>query len=206
MVNITKSVPTSFVDRESDQTVKQKPAFGVAGWTKNDGAVILYDKLDLWQIAPDGTGAKRLTNGAADQVRHRYVRLDPDEEWIDTEKPAYLSLFGIWSKKSGYARLKLSNSGPVESLLWLDKSVARLAKAKDTDVYSYTMEDFDDSPDVFVGDVGSKDARQVTKTNALQDKFAWGRSELVEYKSDRGDRLQGALYYPANYESGRSIR
>jgi dipeptidyl aminopeptidase/acylaminoacyl peptidase len=203
VVNITKSVPTSFVDRESDQTVKQKPAFGVAGWTKNDEAVILYDKLDLWQISPDGTGAKRLTNGVADQVRHRYVRLDPDEEWIDTERPAYLSVFGIWSKKSGYARLQVNKSGAVESLLWLDKNVARLAKAKDAAVYSYVIEDFDDSPDVFVGDSISQGAKQATKTNASQDKFAWGRSELVEYKSERGERLQGALYYPAGYEAGK---
>jgi hypothetical protein len=54
-VNITKTVQTSFVNRESDETVKQKPPFGVAGWTTNDESVILYDKFDLWQIAPDGS-------------------------------------------------------------------------------------------------------------------------------------------------------
>ena len=46
--NITKTVATSFVDRESDATVKQKPAFGLAGWTKDDAAVVLYDRLDMW--------------------------------------------------------------------------------------------------------------------------------------------------------------
>lgn len=56
VVNITKNVHTSFVDKESDETIKQKPAFGLAGWTKNDAAVILYDKFDLWQVASDGSG------------------------------------------------------------------------------------------------------------------------------------------------------
>jgi hypothetical protein len=88
VVNITKNAQTPFIDRESDFTIKQKPAFGVAGWTKNDESVILYDKFDLWQVAPDGSSAKRLTDGAAEQTRHRYVRLDPDEEWVDADKPA----------------------------------------------------------------------------------------------------------------------
>src|SRR5262249_20216402 len=48
-VNLTKNIRTSFVDRESDFTVQQKPPFGVAGWTKDDADVILYDKFDLWR-------------------------------------------------------------------------------------------------------------------------------------------------------------
>ncbi len=54
-VNISKAVATSFINRESDATVKQKPAFGVAGWTKNDDAVLLYDKFDVWRVAANGS-------------------------------------------------------------------------------------------------------------------------------------------------------
>jgi dipeptidyl aminopeptidase/acylaminoacyl peptidase len=200
--NITKTVATSFVDRESDATIKQKPAFGVAGWTKDDAAVVLYDKLDMWQVAADGSRASRLTDGSAEQVRHRYVRIDPDEEWIDLDKPLYVSLFGIWSKKSGYGRLMPDNG--VERLVWLDKSVIGLARTKDAPVLAYTSQDYDDSPDIFVAGPDLKNARQVTTTNAFQSKYAWGRSELVEYKTDKGRRLQGALYYPAGYEAGKS--
>ncbi len=57
VVDITKSIATSFVDRESDATVRQKPPFGVGGWLKQDEAVILYDKLDLWRVSPDGSKA-----------------------------------------------------------------------------------------------------------------------------------------------------
>lgn len=202
VVNITKKVQTSFVDSESDFTIKQKPAFGVVGWTKNDESVILYDKFDLWQIAPDGSRAKRLTDGAAEQIRHRYVRLNPDEEWIEADKPVYLSLFGIWSKKSGFARLNLG-AGREEHLIWLDKGVQRLMKAKDAEVFAYSVEAFDDSPDAFVGGPDLKEAKQITKTNPFQSNYAWGRAELVEYKSDRGERLQGALFYPAGYEPGK---
>jgi hypothetical protein len=199
--NITKNAATSFVDRESDFTVKQKPPFGVAGWTKNDEAVLLYDKFDVWQVAANGSGATRLTDGATEQVRHRYVRLDPDEEWIDTSKPLHLSLFGIWTKQSGYARLNPS-SKQVERLVFKDKSIGSLARAKDADVYSYISQSFDDSPDLFVGGPALDSAKQITATNSFQKDYAWGRAEVIDYKSDRGERLQGAVFYPANSALG----
>jgi dipeptidyl aminopeptidase/acylaminoacyl peptidase len=201
IVNITKAVPTSFIDRESDQTSPQKPPFGVAGWTRDDGAVLLNDKYDVWAVASDGSKAERLTSGAAEQVRHRLVRLDPDEEFVDLSKPIYLTLFGEWTKKSGYARR--DPAGTVTRLVWLDRGVGSLAKAKRADVYGYIAQDYDDSPDLFVGGADLKDATQVTKTNAFQADYAWGRSELVDYRTPTGRRLQASLHYPAGYEPGR---
>jgi dipeptidyl aminopeptidase/acylaminoacyl peptidase len=200
--NITKNIKTSFVNHESDATVQQKPPFGVAGWTKNDAEVILYDKFDLWRVSPDGARATRLTDGAAEQVRHRYVRLDPDEESIDLEKPVYLSQFGIWSKKSGYALLRPGAAAP-ERLVWADKSIERLAKASDSPAFEYVSEAFDESPNIFVGGADLKEAKRVTDTNPFQSKYAWSHSELVDYKLASGTRLQGALYYPAGYEPGK---
>src|SRR6266487_543375 len=202
VVNITKIAPTSFVDRDSDATIKQKPPYGVAGWTKKDEAVILYDKFDLWKVSADGTRATRLTAGTADQTRHRYLRINPEDEWIDADQPLYVSLFGLWTKRSGYARLRPGASA-AEQMVWLDKSVGRLARAKDADVFAYVAEDFDDPPDVFIAGADLKDAKQVTKTNPFQERYAWGHSEAIEYRNERGDRLQGGLYYPAGYQAGK---
>jgi transketolase N-terminal domain/subunit len=106
VTNISKGVPTSFIDKESDATIKQKPNFGVAGWTKDDAAVLLYDKYDVWKVPADGSKAQKLTDGAAEQVRHRLTRVGQTEEWMSLDKPVYVSLFGLLSKKSGYGLLK----------------------------------------------------------------------------------------------------
>lgn len=202
IVNITKGLPTAFVNRESDATVRQKPPFGVAGWTKDNQAVLLYDKFDVWRISPDGSTSSRLTGGAPAQVRVRYVRVNPDEEWIDPGQPMFVSLFGTWSKKSGYGRINPGVEG-VEQLVWDNLAIASLAKAKDADVFAYMAQSFEDSPDLFVGGPDLKSAAQVTATNPFQANFAWGRSEIVEFTSERGERLQGALVYPAGYEPGK---
>ncbi len=201
-VDITKNIKASFVNVESDSTAPVKPLFGVAGWTKNDAEIILYDKFDLWKISPDGSHPVRLTNGAADETRYRYVRLDPEEESIDLSKPVYLSLFGVWSKKSGYAVLKPGASAP-EKLVFADKSVERLAKAADAPVFEYVSETYEESPNVFVAGPDLKDAKRLSDTNTFQSRYAWGHSELIDYKDSHGTRLQGALYYPAGYEAGK---
>ena len=218
ITNITRSAPVSFINKESDITVDQKPPFGTAGWTKDDAAVLFYDKYDLWRVAADGSKALRLTDGRADQVRHRLVRLDvatgfgrgggggmygppAADQDVDLEKPQYLSLYGEWTKKTGYALLK--PGGEVSRLIWLDRSIGSLAKAKDAEVYEYILQDYDVSPNIFIAGPDLKDAKPATKTNPFQGDYAWGRSELIDYQTDRGRRLQAALLYPAGYVPGK---
>ena len=202
-VNITAPIKTSFVDRESDATIDQKPPFGVAGWSRDDQTVLLYDQFDVWEVKPDGSGGTRLTNGAADQIRHRIARLDPDAEWIDRDKPIVVSQFGIRSKKSGYARVTAGSTPAVTSLVWMDKRIDRLAKAKHANRFAYAVQGFDDSPDYFVADESLANATQVSTTNPFMREYAWGRATLIDYRSQSGQPLQGALFYPANYQAGR---
>lgn len=202
VTNITKGINTSFADRDSDFTDVTRPWFGVAGWTTGDREVLLYDRFDIWEVAANGSKATRLTDGAAEQIEYRYADLDPDEATIDRSRPSYLEMSGVWTKKSGYAKLAPGAAAP-QKLIWVDKSVGRLAKAKNTDVYEYVVQSFDDSPDAFVAGANLDAAKQITTTNPFQSKYAWGRAELVEFKSEKGQRLQGVLRYPANYERGR---
>jgi dipeptidyl aminopeptidase/acylaminoacyl peptidase len=218
ITNITKSAPVSFIDKDSDQTSPEKPAFGNGGWTKEDAAVLFYDKFDVWQVASDGSKAQKLTDGAAEQVRHRVVRLDgagggrggggggefgapSADPGIDLSKPIHLSIYGDRTKKSGYGILK--PGAGVSRLVWMDRNIGSLAKARDAEVYGYILQDYDVSPNIFVAGPDLKDARRVTDTNPFQSKFAWGRSELLDYKSDKGRPLQAALIYPAGYEPGK---
>jgi hypothetical protein len=102
IVNITKSAPTSFTNRESDAAVKQKPPFGVAGWTKDDGAVLLYDQFDIWQVAP--TALARRSSPTAPPTRcSTATSVESDEEFIDTRQARLRCAARRGTKKSGRA-------------------------------------------------------------------------------------------------------
>jgi dipeptidyl aminopeptidase/acylaminoacyl peptidase len=200
--NVTEGVGTAFVNLDVTPTREQMPPFGVAGWLADDQAVLLNDEWDVWEVRPDGSRARRLTNGAADSIRYRLMDLDPEEDAHDPDRPLYYTTYGEWTKKAGFARARIGDDPRM--LIWNDRSYRQLIKAVDADVYAFREEAFDDSPDVFVAGPDLSDPRQVTETNPFQDEYAWGRAELVEYENEWGRRLQGALFYPADYEPGRT--
>src|ERR1035437_8614419 len=207
-----------FTDKEDDHTPPHKPSWGIAGWTTGDKSVIVYDDTDLYELYSDGTKSRKLTNGSAEQIRYRYLAvqsegggggrggrgggggLNQGDEAIDLSKPVYLSLYGIWTKKTGYAILSGENVGKA---VWLDKAVTRLIKAKQSDTYAYVAEAFDSSPNYYTASADLKNPKQISDTNPFQSNYAWGKAQLIEYKSPKGERLQGALFYPANYEPGK---
>ena len=198
--NLTAKVTASFGDPDFDSPSDMTPPADFQGWVKDDRAVIVADAYDLWILNPDGSGGRRLTNGAADKVIHRYARTARrDDDGIDLTGSVYLSLFGKRTKQSGFARLR---GGTVERLVLDDASMSRLIRADSVDVFAYTRERFDDSPDWLAGnDVRS--ARQVSRTNPFQKDYAWGRTELVNYRTVAGLDLQGVLIYPANYDASK---
>lgn len=208
VTNITASIKTtSFVDLESDSTSPERPMFGVAGWTKNDEAVVLYDKYDAWRVPTDGSAPARVTTCGAEKepIRCRIVTLAPQPgEPLDISSP-FVSMFGPTTKKSGYGRVPAGGSTTPAKILWMDKSVTGLALAEKANMYSYSVQDADDSPDFFVG-VDIAAAKQMTSTNAFLSKYAWTHAELVDYVVTRGKQkipLQGILQYPADYQPGK---
>ncbi len=200
--NITEDVDTSFINKERNTLTDQSAPYGIGGWSKDGKQFFLYDRFDIWRFATDGSKVECLTQGATDEIRYRRVIFDPDEDrFIDLGKPLYLSMYGEKTKKSGYAKMEWGELP--ENLVWKDKNIGSLVKAKEADVYAYQEGDFDDSPDAFVGNLDHRKMRQVSKTNPFQSEFFWGHSELVDYTNDHGKALQGALFYPANYQPGK---
>jgi len=201
---LTKDLQGDFINDERGVLTDEDPPYGVAGWAKDSRSVLLNSQFDIWQIPLDGSKGRRLTSGAETQTRYRLLDLDPDEEWVDTREPVYLSVTGERTKQSGFARLHIAD-GSLQVLRMKDKRLGALAKAKNADVFVYSEQAVDDSPDVFVSGPELADPRRITETNPQQKDYTWSAgAELIDYESERGAALQGALFYPAGYERGKT--
>ncbi|MBL8204036.1 MAG: S9 family peptidase [Blastocatellia bacterium] len=203
--NITAKIPTSFWDTEDDHNVVKPPIFPL-GWTKDSKFVLLTDDWDIWQVPAKGGNAINLTvNGKKDKIRYQTrFRLDPEEKGIDLTQPMYLRAYGEWTKKAGIARLEAGKPG-TKMLMWDDASYGALMKAKKADSYLYSRDTFDESPTYFLADASLANGQKLTNANPQQKDFFWSSgSKLVDYTSAKGDKLQGALYLPANYQPGKS--
>ncbi|MFN0112605.1 MAG: alpha/beta hydrolase family protein [Blastocatellia bacterium] len=204
ITNLTANLNVAFW-QEDDDHPDIPPSYGTAGWVKDDKYVLLNDQYDIWQIAPDGSSAKNLTDGVGrkEKIEFRYARLDPEERFIDPAKPLLLRADVEWTHDTGFYRDRVDGSGAPEKLLLAAKSFSPPTKAKDADVLILTASRFDEYPDVHITDPNFKALKKVTNEGAQKDKFTWGKSELVRFKSTDGVALTASLIKPDNFDPNK---
>jgi dipeptidyl aminopeptidase/acylaminoacyl peptidase len=203
-VNLTGALKVSFQDETWD-TPNQPAPYGAAGWTEGDTSVLLYDRYDIWQVKPDGTGARMVTNGAGrDQhLVFRYQRLDPEQRSIPANQPLLLQTTDDRTKASGYSRVDLTGTRPPDTLMMGDKQFGGVVKAKGADVIVLTAQRFDEFPDLWVTDSSFADPARVSDANPQQAQYNWGRAELIDYVNADGKPLRAILTKPENFDPSK---
>jgi len=201
---LTGEQKVDFVDREDDHPTDVRSPIGQPYWNRDGSALLVNGAYDVWQLALDGSGGKRLTDGAKDGVVHRLWTFagfgaSAADRAIDLSGTVYFSLFGRKTKQSGYARMV--RNGPVQRLSLESASIGGLVHADSTERYAFTRQSFAESPNVFVANADLASPQRWSNTNPFQGDYAWGKSELINYTSTIGVPLQGILYYPANYDA-----
>jgi dipeptidyl aminopeptidase/acylaminoacyl peptidase len=206
--NITQGLPVSFVDLEDDHN-EVKPPVNAVGWASDNKTVLLTDAWDIWQVPVDDGQALNLTvNGKKDAIRYQQrFALEPPSEranGIDLSKPQYFRAYGEWTKKGGVARIEPRTPG-AKMLAWSDASYPAMAKAKNADAYLLTKGSSTEPSDYYATDALLANPVRLTDQRPQVEPFTWSPGvQLVNYTSDKGDKLQAALFLPANYEKGRS--
>jgi dipeptidyl aminopeptidase/acylaminoacyl peptidase len=145
-------------------------------------------------------------DGKKEGIRYRGAMQflpDPDALGIDLEKPIYVTMLGEWTKKGGIVRVEPSKPG-VNRLVWDDAAFGPLQKARDADVFVYTRETWKDCPDYYAADGAFSYHKRLTDAMPRQKEFTWSSGvKIIDYYTPKGERLQGALFLPANYEEGK---
>lgn len=200
-VNLTKKTGVNFYNEEND-TPSTPGSYGIAGWTNNDTDVLIYDRYDIWRIAPDGSAATNLTDGVGrkESTVLRYVRLDPRERSIDPDKPLLLSAENQETRDSGFYRDKVNGTVLPQKLLMAAKDFNNPTKAKDTDVLILTASRFDQFPDIWVTNSTFRELKRVSNGDAQRAPYTWGTAELVSFKNVDGVPLKGLLLKPDGFD------
>jgi dipeptidyl aminopeptidase/acylaminoacyl peptidase len=203
--DLTSKIPTKFWNEEDDHNVVKPPHFPV-GWSKDSSIALLSDGWDIWSVPVRGGQPVNLTgNGRKDKIHYqRRFRLDPDERaGIDLSQPMYVSMIGDRTKQGGIAVIEPGKPG-AKVLLSGEANFNQLMKAKNADVYIYTKENTQEFANYFSANARLENGQQLTNANPQQKDFLWTKGvKLIDYTSTNGDKLQGALWLPANYEPGK---
>ncbi len=205
---IDGATETRFVDITDDHDY-ELPTYGVAGWSADGKHVLLNHQFDIWQLALDGSRAVNLTRGMGDkeQIRFRIVRnaegarRGAEDRGIDLTRPLLLTAYGEWTKKSGYYELT-PKQAPVP-LVYDDRAIGGYTVSENGARIAFTKGSFTEYPDWYVSDRRFTSPRKITDANPQLAEYAWGSKRLVDYTNSKGQKLQGTLTLPANYEPGK---
>jgi dipeptidyl aminopeptidase/acylaminoacyl peptidase len=200
---VTNNQITKFYDELNDRPMLPD-SYGNLGWTKDDKMFLIYDRYDIWIIDPTNKEQpKRLTKGRESQTSYRYIRTDPEEIYIDPSKELLLSLFDENTKQSGFAKVRFD--GKNQSLVIREdmQYSTRPQKAKNADRFLFTKEDFQTFPNLLVADQTFQNAKQISNANPQQFEYSWGSVEIYEWLSSDGQKLQGLLVKPENFDPNK---
>lgn len=200
------TTPESFPAWDEENDVPDYPyAHGAAGWTANDQSLLIYDRYDIWKFDPTAaTPPINLTvNGRKEKLSYRLEQLDKEARFIDLGKLQLLKGFNEATKGYGFYNARLSAPAAPKTLLAGNYMLRSINKAKNTDDVIYTMETFQQYPDIHYSTLAFKKSVQLTHGDKQQEGFIWGTAELVSWISLDGRPLEGVVYKPANFDPNK---
>ncbi|MEM6726126.1 MAG: prolyl oligopeptidase family serine peptidase, partial [Bacteroidota bacterium] len=178
-------------------------AYGTVGWTENDERILILDRYDIWEVDPQNKIApKRITEGRVDKLVYRYIRLDPEERFISKGQQLMLSGFYETDKRGAIFEMTYGKTLPAQ-LLEGPYSYRSIGKARDADRLMYTRESFETFPDILTTDLNFKSSNRVTDINPQQADYNWGTIELVYWTSLEGEKMEGMLVKPENFDPNK---
>lgn len=214
IVCFTKGMDVSFANELHDSPVMAY-SYGDAGWQKEDKAIFLYDRYDVWKMDPKGeTAPVNITDGLGrtSEITFRVVRLDNGvllppgtpgvkKDPIDADETLYFAAFDNQTKENGYY-FKEMGKRRAQMTEWVMEPMtfAYLNRSKDGKVMTFSKHNFSNSPDVWVTKDNFKTQTKITDINPQQRDYIWGTNELVKWTSRIGQEVHGVLHKPENFD------
>ena len=211
--SLTGSLPVAF-HNELDDHPQGPPPYGGATWVEGDAAMLVYDRNDVWRVAPSGDDpAVRLTGGgkpisatgcsawpraaaatssasAASAARARASRRatssSPSSTWA-RRRPG--------SRADGRTR-----RGRVGGADHGRRALRVAGEGRGRRPLRVDASDVRRVPRPVGGDSDFGNARKVSDANPQQDEYRWGSAELVHWMSNDRTPLDGILIKPDGFD------
>jgi dipeptidyl aminopeptidase/acylaminoacyl peptidase len=204
--NLTDKIAGIRFQQEEHDTPNAPGPYGLAGWTDGDKSVLVYDQFDVWEVKPDGSGARNVTGGHGRKmnIALRYRSFDPEERTIPANKPLLLSATDEKTRATGFYRLaSLATTAAPAKVVMIDKAFGQVTKAKNADTVAFTLSRYEEFPDLWLSDTTFKDMKKVSNANPQQAQYVWGKSEIIEYVNGDGKTLRAILTKPDNFDPSK---
>ncbi|MDE6299305.1 MAG: hypothetical protein K2M10_06645, partial [Muribaculaceae bacterium] len=152
--DISSGVQVALWDEDVDRPEKIKSDYGIMGWTKDDGRVLVYDRYDVWSLDPLGKADPvciTAGEGRKKNLRFRYERTERDHRFFELGEKVIYSVFNYDDMKNGLASAEFSLKPAAPKIdFYGEWEYTDVGHGKDSDVYSWIQANFSNSPNIYV--------------------------------------------------------
>lgn len=185
---------------EKEKKEKEKERFAAVRLSPRGDKLVASNKEGLWIIDTE-SGSKEMfvKMPEEDKQATHYEVID----WSPDSESVYLSYSLQTRWERGVSRFDLK-SGKLQELSKDTRLASNFRLSRDGKVITYLSSAGNHPSDIYTADSSFKDAHRLTNLNPQLDQYRLGRTELVSYLDTDGNKLHGVLYYPADYEKGKT--
>jgi dipeptidyl aminopeptidase/acylaminoacyl peptidase len=201
--NVTEKIKLPLYDEDNDVPDYPSP-YGVMGWSADDKNMYVYDRYEVWNINPN---ADALPSALIDQtmlprknkITYRYISTNREERFINIDSPLAFRVFNNLAKTSSLEKSYAKNGNIFFNNSLEKYSFGLPVKAKNTDAFIYTKENYISSPDLYYADNAQENVL-LSNINPQQKDYNWGTAELFKWKAYNGKQSEGIVYKPENFD------
>ncbi|WP_298512410.1 prolyl oligopeptidase family serine peptidase [uncultured Kordia sp.] len=198
--NLTKNINATFEDKENDVPAPAGP-YGLGGFDKDEN-LLIYSEYDIWKVSLDGTvKPKNITKKGQRKKIIFTTKRQRENNWLAEYVDGKLLIIGFDKINKAKGIYLLEDSGRLKEKIKPDSyEILDVTKALESDVVTFTKQNFETFEDVHITTDNFKTHTQITDVNPHQKDFKWGTAELVSWKAYDGTKLEGIVHKPEDFD------
>lgn len=184
----------------SDAEKKKEEKFTILSWSPQEGSLLLSSEKGYWITDSKGDSLKLIYEFPKEKEKAPKMDL---VNWSNDERFLYFSVSKKEKWERGFARFDLETN-QMENLILDTQLYTNVMHSKDGSKVILSVSDGDLPANVMATDLNFGTMKSLTDLNPWISDKKITKSELITYRNVDGKELKGILYYPVDYEEGKS--
>jgi dipeptidyl aminopeptidase/acylaminoacyl peptidase len=175
-------------------------------WDARGEHVYFVYRGRLWRASPDSSQANEVAGIAGREIRQTIAK-SAGLLWMpEQENSTVVVTHDDVEKQDGFSRIDL-DSGTNTKLLERGQCFAcvnaehPIAVSRDGQRAAFFAEDAEHDADLWISAPDFHNPRRLTHLNPQFDEYPWGKARLIQWLSDDGEQMEGALLLPSGYKA-----
>ncbi len=184
--------------------------YAMPAWDRTGCCFFLISDGALWRVAISEGHAIQVARIPERRIVRRVAQPGPRLWNSDQGQSTVVLARDLEGKQDGFYRIDLESGkstllaqdGRCFDCNVLGSGMGLNMIASSPNYVAYVAEDAQHVPDVWVSDGRFEHSRQLTHLNPQMEKYKMGSTRLIDWLSDDGHRLHGALLLPSDFHAG----